>query len=230
MGDRRGRRAASRPGHRSHRGKRPSARLRIAVAIETPAHRQGRHLVVERHLVDAPVTGDAPDPAPHVDGVIEVDEIGQAMDAVPPQRPAREVAAPHRFQHPAVVPDLPVATHADLGCRNPGVRPPLRAVVAVTAVDAVIVDMVSVIELYRLVDGKQPVLVVGRPNVDHGKGDGRRGDRRQQAQSDADCGVAPRRKQRGHLGVRIVRSAFTPSMRALHEIGLVSINPLAVAA
>src|ERR1700730_17188943 len=64
------------PSHREHFFFRAKGPLRMAVALEAPRHLEPRSLPDERHLVDAAVTGLAADALVHVDGVVEVDEVG----------------------------------------------------------------------------------------------------------------------------------------------------------
>src|SRR5690349_1082497 len=57
-----------------------------AVAGDAPLHLQGVGLVDAGHLVDPAVAGLAADALLHVDRVVEVDEVGQVVHAVPDQR------------------------------------------------------------------------------------------------------------------------------------------------
>src|SRR5436190_4938232 len=50
----------------------PEVTLRLAVAIEAPAHRQRRDLLNDVHLVDPAVAGEAADAVIHVGAVVEV--------------------------------------------------------------------------------------------------------------------------------------------------------------
>src|ERR1043165_10300986 len=59
--------------------------LRGAVAAEAPFHRQRGGLVGQGHLVDAAVAVRAADALAHVNAVVEVDEVGEAVDARPDQ-------------------------------------------------------------------------------------------------------------------------------------------------
>ena len=56
------------------------------MAVEAPLHLERVLLLHQRHLVDAPVAGLAAHPLLHVDAVVEVDEVGQVVDADPAQR------------------------------------------------------------------------------------------------------------------------------------------------
>jgi len=52
--------------------------LRIPVAVEAPGHLERFRLLYELHPVDPSVTGDAADSLCHVDGVVEIDEVGRS--------------------------------------------------------------------------------------------------------------------------------------------------------
>ena len=101
---------------------RAQVRLRAAVALEAPAHRQRRRLLDGRHLVDAAVAADAADALVHVDRVIEVDELGHLVDPVPLDRLVLDEALAHRLEERALVPDLRVAVQAELRLRDAGAR------------------------------------------------------------------------------------------------------------
>ena len=62
---------------------RPDVALRIAVAVEAPFHLQRLLLPHQRHPVDPAVARRAADALVHVDAVVEVDEVGQIVDARP---------------------------------------------------------------------------------------------------------------------------------------------------
>ena len=135
---------------------------RIAMAVETPLHRQRRGLKRERHLVDAAVAGRASDSLCHVNAVIEVHEIGQPMHARPNQRTAAGETGPHRLQHRGVRPDLRMAIHAGLGRRDAGEIRGLDRCVTVTAIDSQSGDVVLMAERDRLLPGDPLIGGVGR--------------------------------------------------------------------
>ena len=60
--------------------------FRVAMTIETPFHVERLGLPNQRHLIDTPVTGGAPDTLAHVNAVIEIGVIGQIMHPIPFQR------------------------------------------------------------------------------------------------------------------------------------------------
>ncbi len=106
------------PGHVGHLLERAQVRLGLAVAVEAEAHGQRLGLLDRGHLVDAPVAGDAADALVHVDGVVEVDEVGNVVDLLPDDGLALEVAAPQRLEQRALVPDLRMAVEAQLRVGN----------------------------------------------------------------------------------------------------------------
>jgi hypothetical protein len=57
--------------------------LRLPVAAEAPIHLQRLRAPGQRHLRDRPVASGAADPFIHVNAVVEVDEIGERIDARP---------------------------------------------------------------------------------------------------------------------------------------------------
>ncbi len=85
-----------------------------------------------------------------MNAMIEIDEARQIVDPRPLQRfPGPETFA-HRLQNRALSPDLRVAVHADLGGRNAGERRLFHRGMAISAIDAVVTDVVFVAELDRL--------------------------------------------------------------------------------
>src|SRR5205807_6331969 len=58
-----------------------------AVAVDAPAHGQGRLLAHPLHPFDGPVAILADDPGEHVLAVVEVNEVGQIVDLGPADRP-----------------------------------------------------------------------------------------------------------------------------------------------
>ena len=89
-----------------------------------------------RHLVDAAVAAHAADPLLDMDGVVEVDEIGEVVHPGPDDGLLRGQAGPHRLQHGTGRPDLGMTGHACVRRRQPRERRGLHRGVAVPAVDA----------------------------------------------------------------------------------------------
>src|SRR5262249_44916179 len=84
---------------------RPDVLLRGAVAVQAPLHQQRLLLPDQRHVVHAPVAGDAADALLHMDAVIEVTEVTQVVDAVPGDGGVVAVALADRLEHLAANPD-----------------------------------------------------------------------------------------------------------------------------
>ncbi len=84
------------------------------------------------------------------------------MDSGPLNRFAAAKTLAHRFQHRTVRPDLRMAIHAGLGRRNARERALFHRGVAVTAIDAVVADMMLVTERHRLATCDTDVGDVGR--------------------------------------------------------------------
>lgn len=61
----------------------PKMRVGIAMTADAPGHRQLLSLVDRFHLIDAPMTRLAADARIDVHGMVEVDELGQVVDALP---------------------------------------------------------------------------------------------------------------------------------------------------
>src|SRR6266568_8096963 len=96
------------------------------------------------------MTGRAADPFIDMNAVIEIDEIGQAVHFVPLDRFVGAKALANRFKIGRAIEKHRVAVHAGLRRRNPGNRGRFHAGVTVTAVDAVIANVMLVAELHGL--------------------------------------------------------------------------------
>ncbi len=62
---------------------RPQRLFGIAVAAQAPLHQQGRRLKHQRHLIDGAVTRGTADTLVDVNAVIEIHEIGEAVNLYP---------------------------------------------------------------------------------------------------------------------------------------------------
>src|SRR5439155_9272729 len=121
-------------------------RSRIAVTRYAPVHEQGFVLIGKRHLVDAAVAGHAADSFVNVNVVVEVDELGQIVNALPGNRFPGAITGPDRLQHGTAEPDFLMAVHARLGRWNAGKRRILHRRMAVAAVNAELADVMLVAE------------------------------------------------------------------------------------
>lgn len=129
---------------------RPQMFFRGPVAVQAPLHEERRLLMGERHLVDPAMAGAAADPLVHMNAVIEIDEAGQVVDAVPLERLARPITFSYRFEHVASHPHLRMAVHACPGGRYAGKRRSLHRSVAVAAIDPQHADVMLMAERDRL--------------------------------------------------------------------------------
>ena len=133
------------------------------MTLETPFHIQRRDLIGKRHQVNSPVTGRAADALVYMNAVIEINEVGKIVHSSPLDRLARPPAFADRLEIRAVRPDLRMAIHTGLSRRNACVGKLLDGGVAVTAIDAVISDVMFMTELNGLFAGEISLSVVGGP-------------------------------------------------------------------
>lgn len=197
----------------------------LPVTIEAPAHGEKTRALNRRFGGDVAVALDASDAGPpHVDRVIEVDEVRHQVHPVPANRLAGEVAAPDRLEQRASVPHLVVAPDADLGGGHPRVGRALRTVMAVEARDAVVTDVMAVIELHGLLDWEMSIEVVGCPGVqdrdDKHAGNGES----DHDEPDPECRVGPWREDRRH------RAPSRKASAAAEKIGFSRKRPLSLSA
>ena len=132
------------------------------MAVEAPVHVESIDTPSERHLIDAAVTGGAANAFVDVDAMIEVNESRQIVHARPLNRSARAETLSYRLQRGAVGPDLRVAVHADLGGRNTGEGAIFDGCVAISAINAVVPDVVFVTERDWLLSWNSVFTDVGR--------------------------------------------------------------------
>jgi hypothetical protein len=171
---------------------RPYVFCRVAMAVEAPRHLQRGVLVHQRHFVHGSVARRATDPLFHMDTVIEIDKVGEIVDARPLERLVVAEAGPHRLENRGIGPDLRMAVHADLRGRNVGECRLFDRRVAVAAVDAFAADMMFVAELNRLLDEHALIGVVAGQvkHRDCAAQDSDESDEGQDTQSGVDVGVA----------------------------------------
>ena len=120
------------------------------MTIQAPLHLQRRGLRDDRHLIDPAMARRATDTFIHMNRMIEIGEVRQVVNAHPFQRLAVFETCAHRLEIWAVSPNLFVAIHADRGRRHAGGGRHFHRRVAVTAIDAVVADVMFVTELNRL--------------------------------------------------------------------------------
>lgn len=152
--------------------------LGFAVTGKAPFHLQGILLVDRRHAIDLTVTSRATDSLSNVNTMIKVGVFRQIVDSLPFDRLIVSIAGPNRFKVRTVGPYLRMTIHAGLrrGHARRGGRLDRR--VAVSAIYAVITDVMLMAELYGLLfldvspgevrrAGNLRVNVKCRPSKDH---------------------------------------------------------------
>jgi hypothetical protein len=169
-----------------------------AMTIETPFHVEGLGFSRKRHLIDTTVAGRTTDAFCDVNAVIEIDVIRQIMDAVPLQRAVSGQAFTNGRQHRRVFPDLGMTGHAGIGAGQTGERRFFDSGVAISAIDAVVSDVVFMAERDRLIKRDVDVGCVRRP-IDFGSRPSGAASQNYRANDD-DSSVNVRfwRKQLGH--------------------------------
>src|SRR5947209_6004483 len=80
--------------------------LGMAMAVEAPAHSQGRRLPRQRHPIDRAMTGGAAHALGDVNAMVEVDVIGKHMDPLPANGFVVGQAFSNRGEHPCIGPKL----------------------------------------------------------------------------------------------------------------------------
>ena len=98
--------------HRELLRRRAQVRRGVAMAVEAPLHLQRLRAPLERHLVDAPVALDAGHALGDVHAVVEVDEVGQHVHALPGDRLVARRALVQLREQRLVAVELRVAAEA----------------------------------------------------------------------------------------------------------------------
>ncbi len=81
---------------------RPDKTFGVAVAIQTPVHLQRFGFYSEGHLINPPMTGFTTNTLFHMNGVVEIDKVGQIMNSNPLQGLVILSAGPDWFQQRVV--------------------------------------------------------------------------------------------------------------------------------
>ncbi len=97
-----------------------------------------------------------------MNAVIEINVVGQAVDANPRNRMVGAVALADWLQVPGAVEQHGVAVHAGFGWRNARGRREFHARMAIPAIDAIVPDVVLVTELNRLIARYVLIRQIGR--------------------------------------------------------------------
>jgi len=123
------------------------------MALHTPLHQQRIGLKYQRHLIDLPVASRAAHTFVDMNAVIEINEIGQAMNFDPLDGLVAAIALANGLEVRRSVEENRMAIHAGLRRRDTGHGGSFDAGMAVAAVDAVIADVVFMAELHWLLTG-----------------------------------------------------------------------------
>ena len=153
----------------------PNIFRRIAVTIEAPFHEQRAMLPHERHVLHGAVATRAANALVHVNRMIEIDVIGEAMHAVPFDRLAATKALADRTEQFGADPNLLVAVHARLSRGHAGVGRCLDGAVTIAAIDAETGDVMLMTEWNGLITDDADISHVGRAD-ERRPGDPRAGD------------------------------------------------------
>ena len=120
------------------------------MARDAPLHLQRVLLKNRRHIVDLPVARRTADALCDVNAVIEIRVFGQVVNAFPLDRFIVAKACTNRLEIRAVGPELAMAIHAGLRRRHSRGGSRLDRLMAISAIDAVIADVMFMAELHRL--------------------------------------------------------------------------------
>jgi len=153
------------PSHVGDLFDRPQIRLRVAMAVQAPAHTERLVLVNFFHLIDPAVTAHAADAAGHVGAVVEVSVVGEIVDLHPLDGPARLVALPDRRKLGTGRPNFAVTVHARLSRWDGRMRTVLDGVVAIPAIDAELAGVQRVAVRDRLFGHVADIRRLGRSAV-----------------------------------------------------------------
>jgi hypothetical protein len=127
--------------------------LGMPVTVHTPLHIERIGFPGQRHLVHTPMTGLTTHSLGDVDAVVEVHKVRHIVHPDPLDGLARTEAFPDWFEHGALVPDLAVTGHTGFGGGNIGEGRLIHRHMTVTAVYAIVYDMMLVAERDRLLNG-----------------------------------------------------------------------------
>src|SRR5467141_2827031 len=123
------------------------------MALHTPLHPQRIGLEYRRHLVDLPVARRTAHALIDMNAVIEIHEIGQAVNFDPLDGFIAVIAFPNGLEIGGTTEKNRMAVHAGLCRRDSGNGGGFDAGMTITAVNAVIADVMLVADLHRLLAG-----------------------------------------------------------------------------
>jgi len=141
------------PAHVEDSFDRPQKVLRLSMTIDAPLHFEGRGSPRQGHLIDSAVASGATDAFCNMNAVVEVDKIGQGVDANPTQRPVFRETCEHRCENFLVAKNLRVAGHASRGRRNASKGRRFHGDVAEAAIQPHVAHVMLVAKRRRLGNG-----------------------------------------------------------------------------
>ena len=190
------------------------------MALHTPLHQQRIGLKYQRHLIDLPVARRAAYALIDMNAVIEINEIGQAMNFDPLDGLVAAIALANGLEVGRRVEENRMAIHTGLCRRNAGDGGSFDAGMAVAAVDAVIADVVFMAELHRLFTRDVLPRHIGRTrHRQHSdERDSNQKKRRKDTESRDEIGTAM--KNLGHVCSALCGGALRngAAVRASHEL------------
>ena len=149
------------PAHRPHGLFGAQEFFGMAMAIQTPLHREGVNLHRERRLIDSAVARFAAHAFVDVQRVVEINEVGQVVNAVPLDGLARNVTRANGREFGRIAPNLRVARHTGVRVGHARRSRFLDRGVAVTAVNAVVPIVMLMRKLHRLNHGFVDLITIG---------------------------------------------------------------------
>lgn len=172
-----------RPVHLEHLAPWPDEHFGLSMTLEAPLHLKRRCLICQRHQVDSSVTSRASHALVYVNAVIEINEVGQIVNARPLDWVTCAPALADWLQIRTIGPNLRMAIHTRLSRRDSGVSELLNSGVTVAAIDPVIAGVMFVAELNGLFSREESLRIVrgpvefeqhpdGDPNEEHRSEDG----------------------------------------------------------
>jgi hypothetical protein len=180
-------------------------RFRIAMTVQAPMHEQRRSLKHQRHLINFAVTRRAANALIHVNAVIEINVIREAMYAHPLDGFVGAITLADRLQVADVIEQDGMAIHAGFCGRDAGGGGGFHSRMAIATINAIIANVMFVTELNGLLARDVLVSQIGSTRQTH-HGAEREG-RQQSPKEDTELGDKIRAavKNLGHVNFALFR-------------------------
>jgi len=150
------------PRHVENAVSRSDVSLRVAMALQAPAHRKRLLLAHQRHILHWTVTGRAADAIGDVDAVIKENIIWQPVYPLPVERSSGFQALADRRQHRGIRPYLRMAGHTYMGGGKACECSLLDPGMAHSAMQPKVAGVVGVAKWNRLATGEPLVSCIRR--------------------------------------------------------------------